>query len=470
MRSLTRIGAICAAVALLIPGATQAAAARYVFLFIGDGMGLTQTLAAQLYLSTLESDAYPPVPAALSYTGFQTVGLMHTQSADSPVTDSAAAATAMASGRKTDNGILNEDPDTGEAYVPLAHTVKAGGRRVGLVTTCSLNHATPAAFYAHATDRYDYYEIGLQALRPGLLDFLGGGGFSKASGPAGDQVKLTDTARERGFAVTSDAEEIRTLGPDAAPVIAQQPGTYTAPFMERELDRIYMPAETLSLAEMVAAAIRVLDDADGFFLMAESGMVDTACAENDAAGAIYEVLALSDAVGAAVAFYERHPSDTLIVVLADHETGGLSLLRRTDLAVLAHQRASFARFEEEVRALLKKEAAYEAIEDAVGQWFGLKEETQVPLFRTEVRMLRAAYEATVRDELTEEEEELYQGLNPLAFTACKVMARHARLSFITTGHTAQSVPVYAMGAGAELFGGTYDNTAVYNKLIEAMGL
>ena len=154
---------------------------KYVFMFIGDGMGNPQVTATQYYLGALENpDSELPVPAALSFTGFENVGLMTTYDASSFCPDSASTATSMASGNKTLSGVLNYNVDLTESFKLITEYAKEAGKKVGVISSVSLDHATPAAYYAKSESRNEYYNIALQGVTGTTLDFLGGGSVPPA--------------------------------------------------------------------------------------------------------------------------------------------------------------------------------------------------------------------------------------------------------------------------------------------------
>ena len=171
---------------------------KYVFMFIGDGMGNPQVTATQYYLGALQNpDSELPVPAALSFTGFENVGLMTTYDASSFCPDSASTATSMASGNKTLSGVLNYNVDLTESFKLITEYAKEAGKKVGVISSVSLDHATPAAYYAKSESRNEYYNIALQGVTGTTLDFLGGGTFLQPDGD-GTQDNLFTLAEENG--------------------------------------------------------------------------------------------------------------------------------------------------------------------------------------------------------------------------------------------------------------------------------
>ena len=211
----------CAATAMAEDAAP--ATPKYVFMFIGDGMGNPQVTATQYYLGALENpDSTIPVPAQLSFTDFENVGLMTTYDASSFCPDSASTATSMASGQKTLSGVINYNIDLTESFKIITEYAKEAGKKVGVISSVSLDHATPAAYYAKSESRGEYYDIALQGVSGTTLDFLGGGSYLTPDGD-GTQANLFDVAEENGFTVANTLEDIRALNSESGRVLAITP-------------------------------------------------------------------------------------------------------------------------------------------------------------------------------------------------------------------------------------------------------
>jgi len=296
------------------PFALPESGPRHIFLFIGDGMGLVHVEAARL---AAESAGLPP----LSFAGFPVQGRASTANALYAVTDSAAAATALATGHKTANGVLSVSPLGGTAYETLPDLAKARGMKVGIVTTVSLNHATPAAFYAHSVSRSSYHDIALQ-LADSTIDFFGGGGLLQPRGSDGRGEDALERARSKGFLTIGTKAVFAALSPGAGRVIASSERLDSEASMAYELDRV---SGEQSLADFIAKGAELLESDAGFLMVVEGGKIDWASHDNDTRRMIPEVLALGRAVDVALQFLAAHPDDTLIVVTSDHETGGLVL-------------------------------------------------------------------------------------------------------------------------------------------------
>jgi len=252
--------------------------------------------------------------------GLPVSGMAKTGSADKTVTDSAAAATALATGVKTVNGALAVDPN-GEPLTTLLEMAQAAGKKTGLVTDERLVDATPAGFACHNADRNDYLNIAVDVIDHGVDVLLGGGedyflptgepGCFPDDGDRTDGENLIEQAEAKGYETVCSATELDALDLSAVEKLLGTFGDY-------EMERPYSP----TLADMTSAALAVLSGApDGFFLMVEGGMIDDAAHRNDAVNTLGDVLAFDEAVRVALAYQAEHP-DTLVIVTADHATGG----------------------------------------------------------------------------------------------------------------------------------------------------
>ena len=271
---------------------------------IGDGMGFEKVKAAGMY-------AHGKV-GQLSFEAFPYQAEVTTHSADSPMTDSAAAATAMATGSKVNNGVISTAlPGDGSELYTLLECFKDQGKSTGLVSTTFITHATPAAFGAHEPTRGNLAEIAedyLNQTRPDVL--LGGGGNGMAEG----------VAEAGGYTVVTDRDELLALDIENVTRISGQFGDTNLPY---EFDGL---GDLPHLSEMTAAALEILaKNPTGFFLMVEGGRIDHAGHSNDIERNIYETLEFSRTVQVA-SDWAKGRTDTLIIVTADHETGGLKVL------------------------------------------------------------------------------------------------------------------------------------------------
>ena len=334
---------------------------RNIILMIGDGMGVTQ-ISAGLYSNNNH----------LNLERFSVIGLHKSYSGDNLITDSAAGATAFASGVKSYNGAIGVDLDT--LPVPtILEMAEAAGMPTGLVANSSIVHATPAAFYAHARYRQNYEEIAADLLNTDIDLFIGGGAkfFERRES---DDRNLSDELRERGNAVQSFVDtDIKSLQVDRAKNL----GYYTAdseplPFSQ---GREY-------LVDASKLAVDYLDERDkdnrGFFLMIEGSQIDWGGHSNDSDYIISEMIEFDEAIGAVLNFAQQD-GETLVIVTADHETGGYAINNGSEM----------------------------------GRIDG---------------------------------------------------------AFTSDYHTADLIPVFAYGPGAERFSGIYENTAIFDKMMQLYGL
>ena len=202
--------------------------------------------------------------------------------------------------------------------------------------------------------------------------------------------------------------------------------------------------------------------------MVEGGKIDWACHSNDPATAFAEIIDLDQAIGVAYEFYKKHPKETLIVVSADHETGGLGLGTGTytlNLKALANQRQSLDALSRMITDLRRQDTSWEQVKallsDKMGFW------TELPLTWEQEKALRDAYESSFVKHKVEFKETLYSKTEPLAVVANEIMCEIAHLGWTSGSHTAEYVPVYAVGAGAELFTGKMDNTEIPKRIAKA---
>ena len=434
---------------------------KYVFYFIGDGMGVNQVNAAETYLGALEGRIGIK---ELCFPSFPYVGLVNTQSATNGVTDSAAGGTALASGNKTKNGALGVLKDLTTPVTCIADWAREAGAAVGITTSVSVDHATPAAFYAHIGSRNEYYKIGEQLTKTDV-DFFGASDFNKPENPDGGP-DLYEQAKQGGFTIVRGYKEYQKKAKKAEKMILFQPEE--ASKVERgsipyAIDRT---KNDLTLQDITRAAINFLmkkqDKKDGFFLMVEGGKIDWGCHANDPVF-ITELIDMDNAVKVAYEFYEQHPDETLIVITADHETGGLALGKgpyELNLKAVASQRMSAVKLERELNAKREKmgdafnwDEAKKFLSENFGFWGDVK----------------VSDEQTARLERSFKELQEGKGPGRLAGTVKHVISECALIGWQSGGHSNGYVPAFAIGVGAEQFHGRFDNTEICKKMAKAAG-
>ncbi|HJA63818.1 MAG TPA: alkaline phosphatase, partial [Candidatus Intestinimonas stercoravium] len=313
-----------------------AQAPKYVFLFIGDGMSYPQIQSTSDFLGALDDEDYwqaqPSLddnqgaildgPEYLNFMNFEAAGSAVTYDSNSFAPDSASTATSIATGYKTYSGSINVDETGTISYETIAEKLRdQKDWEIGVITSVNLNHATPAAFYAHQASRSSYYEIGLELVASDF-DYFAGGGLLDPTGSEGDQEDLYALAAEAGYTVARTHAEAEAVDASTEKALLIDEDLADSDAMAYELDRT---DDMWSLADYVEKGIEVLDNDTGFFLMCEGGKIDWACHANDAGSSIHDTQALADAVQVAIDFAAEHPDETLILVTGDHETGGLTI-------------------------------------------------------------------------------------------------------------------------------------------------
>ena len=437
----------------LLAGAAMAADGakpKYVFLFIGDGMSIPQRMVADEFskLTTGEGLALETFDYEVPTT---------TRSADAFITDSAAGGTALACGTKTNNHWVGVAPD-GSRLTSTAEVARDAGKKVGIITSVTLNHATPAAFYGHQQSRSAGYALGLDLIASNF-DFFGGGGLDRHNDEKNELYKgdIYELAKEAGYIVTHDPEEIKALEPGCGKVLACQ--------KEGALPYAIDDDSGLRIADYLSKAIELIDNENGFFIMTEGGKVDWMCHANDAATTIREVIDLDAAVKVALKFAEEHKGETLIVVTGDHETGGLTLGfvgtgYKPYIERLAFQTCSkealTARCNDLAKELgddMKFEDFQPVITEATGLLFDGDKDDPMKLKDEELATLKSAYGRHKKADM-----------GALVSSVIEIFDGKAGLAWTSGGHTALPVKTSATGVGADLFHGHFDNTDVAKVL------
>ena len=478
------------------PAAEVLSAPKYVFLFIGDGMSYPQIQATADYLGALEDTDYFQAqpsrgnngakldgPEYLNFMNFEAVGSAVTYDSNSFAPDSASSATSIATGHKTYAGIINMDENGLICYETIAEKVHEQlGMKVGVVSSVNVNHATPAAFYAHQPSRSNYYNIGVELVESGF-EYFAGGAFRQPDGSSSSTPakNLYTLAKAAGYTIARTNEAAESVSASDEKVIVIGEDLADSNTLAYELDRT---EDMWSLADYVAKGIDVLDNENGFFMMCEGGKIDWACHANDAASAIHDTLALADAVQVAIDFAAEHPGETLILVTGDHETGGLSIgFAGTDydtyLTLLQNQKISFAKYNSDYVAAYKKNgASFDEVLVDIQTLFGLKANglpnDKLTLTDYEQEQLKMAYEKSVNGTDTGEDSQheyvMYGTYEPLTVTITHILNNKSGINFSSFCHTGLPVAVFADGVNAEMFDGYYDNTEIYHKLAQMLNV
>ena len=463
--------------------ATTGKKPKYVFMFIGDGMSYPQFQAASDYLGAVadqDNDDILDGNKPLNFMNFPVAGSAVTYDSTSFCPDSASTATSLSTGHKTYSGTINMDETMTVKYETIAEKLHDKGYDIGVVSSVNLNHATPAAFYCHQPSRSNYYAIGEEMVASDF-DYFAGGALLDPQGKEGDQESIYDKAEKAGYKVVKTQAEAEKVSAKDEKVVIIGEKLADSDSISYENDRA---SGEWALADYVSKGIEVLSDNDkGFFMMVEGGKIDWACHANDAGSTINDTIALADAVEEAVAFAKKHPDDTLILVTGDHETGGLTIgYAGTDydtyLTNLSNQKISYAKFDSDYVSQYKEnQTPFETMMQDVEKLFGLKlkgsADDKLVLTDYEVGLLKTAYEKTLSGKKADsdnQKEYLYGSYEPLSVTITHLLNNKSGISFSSYAHTGLPVAVFAKGAGQEKFGGFYDNTQVYHKLADLMGI
>lgn len=434
---------------------------KYVFYFIGDGMGVNQINVTETYLAALKGKiGFEPI----LMSSLPVVGMVNTYSATNGVTDSAAGGTALASGHKTKNGAIGVLEDLQTPCTSIATWAKNAGKAVGIATTVAITHATPASFYGHQPSRKMYYEIGQDLCKSGF-DFFAGADFHKPNTKEGEP-SLRQQAQAAGYTIlTGGYKEYEKKGKKADKLILLQSDA-----QNEKLDSDHLPyaldqdKNDLTLEQIVRAGINYLSskNTDGFFFQVEGGMIDYACHRNDIGNAINEVLDFDKAIKVAYEFYQQHPDETIIVISADHETGGLVMGKgpyelHTDL--LKYQRKSIEELVRMLQADYKnnpKKFTWTAVEKTLKEQMGFG--AGITLDDKQKERLQNRWNAI--EKAIKENGEVNDSIKELCETTKRILSEKALISWASGGHSNGYVPVYAIGPGTEIFQGRIDNTEI----------
>ena len=479
---------------------------KYVFMFIGDGMSYPQVQLTNYFVSANSQDNARKVTVKdkektilesesnLNMMSFPVMGSAQTYDSTSFAPDSASTATSIATGNKTWSGSINVSQDFSQTYETIAEKLKKQkDYKIGILSSVNLNHATPAAFYAHQESRNNYYDIGLELIDSNF-DYFAGGALKQTTGKDKDKEDLYALVEKAGYKVVKTQAEAEALKASDGKAIVIDEHLADGDAMSYEVDR---QDNEWALADYVAKGIEVLDNDNGFFMMVEGGKIDWACHANDATSTIADTIALDNAVGKAVEFYNEHPDETLIIVTGDHETGGLTIgFAGTDydtfLKNFNNQKISYAKFDSDYVSKYKENKTdFDTVMNDVTELFGLaapdgssdgtsakdsadlhpesNDTGALSMTDYEYSLLKTAYDTTMsrtgeEKEYGQEEYIKYGSYEPLTVTITHILNNKSGVNFGSYAHTGLPVEVLVKGVGAEDFSGYYDNTDIYNRL------
>lgn len=435
---------------------------KYVFYFIGDGMGFNHITATSLYQSADVSD----LTDKLLFPHFPVTGIVKTRSASHYITDSSAGGTALATGHKANNKAVGLNAQHEPVY-SIIHKANTNKLMTGIITSTSVDDATPSSFYAHADSRGMYYEIGVQAANS-AVNFLGGAGFKSYTNPQNpNDPHLLDVLSANGFVVYKGLNQYKNEKKYNQPVVLIPDRDYPGTALPYAVDRT---PEDLTLHQLTTSAIDYFktNKANRFMLIVEGGRIDHGSHPNDGATVIKEVIDMDKCIQLAYDFYLQHPKETLIILTSDHETGGLALGTagsNLNLQSLANQKASLGKLSGLIDGLhsqypegVRWEHVVTLLEENMGFWKDIK------ISKRDEARLKACYEETFVSKTAKKIVTTYSVDEPLAMLAIEIINKHANIGWTTKNHSGASVPVFAIGVGAEMFSGMMENTDVPKRL------
>ena len=424
-------------------------------------MGLVQAQLADEYIKSQNSR-----DTGISFVGFPYRSFVTTFAQNRYITCSAAGGTALANGQKSSINTIGKSADRTCDYLSVVTAAHSFGMKTGVLSSVFINHATPACFYAHSKDRNNMYEIAMQIPASGV-DFFAGGSISENKGKDGTLPDAYEAAEKAGYFVPRSMAQF-AAAPKGGKVLFT---TGKALGTDILTSRINRPAQSASLADLTAKAIEYLYGPSGFVMMVEGGAIDWACHENDAAGEVQETIDLDLAVREALKFYRQRPSETLILVTADHETGGMTLGcgnsgYSSDFSLLRYQKASYGAVSDTLRKAIVAGADFDRCLALIGAYTGLG--TAVPLSDNDRTELRTSYGHSLyySQDNKKQYTDTYGDKNPMAVCALKMLACKAGVGWTTFAHTGAAVPVYAIGAGADRLADIKDNTEIARTLLQ----
>lgn len=451
-------------ITLLTALAAQGNDLKYIFYFIGDGMGMGHVMAAQTYQRLIAGN-----PDGLLMTQFPVSGIAMTYSASTPVTDSAAAGTALATGHKTKNGMLGMSPDT-TAVTSIAKILQKDGYGIGICTSVGADDATPGAFYAHVPYRSMYYEVGKDAAASGF-DFIAGSGLRGLVDTEGKPTDLLKILERSGYSVVRGEQGLKTAKTDRIMLLnTDTVRNWNIGFTIDSLpDVLTLPVITRSCLSHLKKK-----SPDRFFMMVEGGNIDHAAHANDGGAVIKEIINFDQSLRIAYDFYLQHPDETLIVVTADHDTGGMALGNphlkyNVKLEYIDYQRMSKDNFSDICKAMYQsgKAPAWESMKQMLEDKFGLWK--QVPVSDEQEKLLIDKFDATYRLRNSEDQQTLYNNFNAFAVAVFDTLDRVTGIGWTTTSHTGNPVPVFAIGVEAHKFVQINNNIEIPAKILEIAG-
>lgn len=434
---------------------------KYIFLIIGDGMGMGHVMATESYNRNVLKSTEP-----LLMMQFPVNSVAMTFSANKKVTDSAAAGTALATGVKTNNYTIGMDAE-GNPVTSVATELKTKyGYGVAMVTSVAYDDATPATHYAHRSDRGMFEGINYDGARS-EFDFIAGAGSHQDEKDKEITKRLFKDYEAHGYSVVRGVKNLKDAKTDKILLISDQP--YKPNQIGYTIDSI--PGAT-TLAQYTQASLDHLMRVSpkGFFMMIEGGNIDHAAHSNDGGTVVKEILNFQQSVQLAYDFYKAHPEETLIVITADHDTGGMAMgvaggSKEQQLQYIDYQKISKERFND--FCVEHRDFTWEQMKQALTDKLGFF--TKIEITEKEEEALKAEY-AKMQAKKDQTLKTLYKDYKPFAAKVFDIQNHKIGFGFTTFFHTGGFVPVYAVGVGCDRFKGLNNNIDIPNVMRELTGL
>lgn len=427
---------------------------KYVFYMIGDGMGINSVYATDYFNKAL---GQPEV----NFFHFPVRTFVNTWSADHSVTDSAAGGSALATGHKVNNSAIAWSPEE-ESLESIAEIAQRNGWGTGIISSGPITDATPAVFYAKAPSRNHTDTISRQLIDSQVM-FAAGSGFQRQTDKTTDY--WAEEAKIAGITVVRGADAYKPAKGRMLMLPKEQ--TYA---LKYAIDR--RGGET-TLADFTAAGIKQLykNSPKGFFLMVEGAKIDYAAHANDMATAIHEINDFCKSIDLVLDFYKKHPNETLIIVVADHETGGLTL-KNNDYQqhpeMLTGRKISKDGLTAKLQALQKRGdvVGWPEVKDLIREETGLWDKVEVS--PEEGKYLTQLYKEAFLDGDTSTEKNLKSANTKLANEVINYIDKKAGFCFTTSSHSGAPLGLYVKGAKATEFLNCIENTDVPQTIAEVV--
>ncbi len=451
-------------VALCVVATTFAAKQpKYIFLFIGDGMGMGHVMAAENYnrliLKNLNSITMMQFPVA---------SMAMTYSANSPITDSAAAGTALATGTKTKNYMIGMAPDSTAVTSVATELKQKYGYGVGLVTAVAFDDATPATHYAHRANRNMFEGINYDGARSGF-EFLGGAYTHAAEESEEAAQRIFADYRENGYTVAHGIKQLREAKPGKK-VLLTAANPVTPNEIGYTIDSI---PDAMTLQELTTECLAHLQKVSpkGFFMMVEGGNIDHAAHGNDGGAVVKEVINFQKSLQIAYDFYQKHPNETLIVVTADHDTGGMTTgvtggPKIPDFSYIDYQKISKEQFSD--LCAKKRMQSWDEMKQLLAEKLGLW--AHIPVNESEEARMIDSFGKLKANTADAGQKTLYKEFNNFTAVVFDILNHKNGFGFTTFSHTGNPVPVFAVGVGCEEFSDVNNNVEIPRKIRRLTGL